>query len=297
MITLAFLSMHSKHLIKKVLENLISYNLSLPIIIIENSRDFSLKNEINEKYGNQVTVYIPDENLGFSAGMNKAVELSKTQFVFLNPADIFLSKVCLEGLMECVKVFKDFAILAPTYEDETTYRNYDVNIYSRKNEIKKNFKILEKYNLKEVDMIDGTLLINKSQLGTKYLMDENFFIYFETWDMCWNFKRKNKKMYVIDNLKFKHLGGQSHHNDYDFQANLSRNWHYNWSKFYYYKKNIGYVYAYKKTIPLLVKMILKLIISNFKSKKKDIKLIKAEISGLLNSYLGKPSYYRPYIKE
>ena len=69
-------------------------------------------------------------------------------------------------------------------------------------------------------------------------MDENFFLYFETMDMCRKFKKENKKMFIIENIKFDHFGGASHEKKYDFQASLSRNWHYNWSKFYYFSKII-----------------------------------------------------------
>ena len=43
-------------------------------------------------------------------------------------------------------------------------------------------------------------------------------------------------MYVCEKIKFEHLGGQSQEPRFNFEATLSRNWHYCWSKFYYYKK-------------------------------------------------------------
>ena len=91
MITLVFLSHHSKHLLEKTISEIISFDLNLPIIIIENSQDYSLKNELESKYKNFIKVYIPEENLGFSKGMNKGIELAETDYVFLNPSDVFLS--------------------------------------------------------------------------------------------------------------------------------------------------------------------------------------------------------------
>ena len=184
MITLAFLSLHSSHLILQHVKNIVYYNLNLPIIIIENSRDFKLKKKIENEFGELVNVYIPDENLGFSKGMNRAFKLAKTNFVFLNPADVFLSKECLKGMLNCINEFQEFTILSPTYDDEAIYKNYEENIYSYKHDIKKKFKIKNKYSLKEVDMIDGTLLINKNKIKSTQLMDENFFIYFETITPC-----------------------------------------------------------------------------------------------------------------
>ena len=118
MLTLAFLSHHSNHLILKLVDRIINYDLNLKILIIENSLDKNLKKELETRYKNQVEVFIPNENLGFSRGMNKAIELSKDQFVFLNPADVILSLNCIKNLIECIKNFQDFTLLAPTYENE-----------------------------------------------------------------------------------------------------------------------------------------------------------------------------------
>jgi GT2 family glycosyltransferase len=171
MITLVFLSHHSKHLLEKTISEIISFDLNLPIIIIENSQDYSLKNELESKYKNFIKVYIPEENLGFSKGMNKAMELSETDYVFLNPSDVFLSFKCLSGLIECIKEFKDFTLLAPTYVDESIYKNFETHHFSNFKDPKKNINILNKFFLKEVDWIDGTFIVNKKQINNQKIMD------------------------------------------------------------------------------------------------------------------------------
>ena len=93
------------------------------------------------------------------------------------------------------------------------------------------------------------------------------------------------------------MGGSSHDKKYNFEANLSRNWHYNWSKFYYFKKNHNYLYALKKFIPILFKLIIKLIIKLILNKKNESLLIKAELNGIITSLFLKESSYRPYIKK
>ena len=297
MITFAFLSHHSKELILPMVEKIISYNLNIPIIIIENSQDLTLKKELEEKYKEFVKVYIPSENLGFSKGMNKAVELSETDFIFLNPADVILPLNCIKGLLECVNNFDDFTLLAPTYEDGSVHENYVSNLFSNNNETKKKFYLQEKFSLREVDWIDGTFIVNKKKINTTKIMDENIFIYFETMDMCYNFKKNKHKMYVVDNLKFTHLGGQSHNKKYDFEAHLSRNWHYNWSKFYYFRKNKSYFYALRKFLTIIPKILVKIMIFKIKGHKKEYDLCKAELLGSLNSILLRSSYYRPYLKK
>jgi len=131
MLTVAFLSHHSNHLISKNIEKITRYGLNISFLIIENSLDHSLKVELESKYNDIVKVHIPNENLGFAKGMNKALELSKDNFVFLSPPDVDLSFDCFNSLLECIKNFNDFVLLAPTYKDESSFKNYDENIFSK----------------------------------------------------------------------------------------------------------------------------------------------------------------------
>jgi len=126
-------------------------------------------------------------------------------------------------------------------------------------------------------------------------MDENMFIYFETMDMCLNFKKQNKKMFIIDNIKFEHMGSSSHDKKYNFEANLSRNWHYNWSKFYYFKKHYNYFYALKKVYPNLSRAIKTYIKYFLSTKEIDIglrTLSKYEIKGIIASIMLRKSNFR-----
>ena len=294
MLTLAFLSHHSKHLITKLVDEIINYELGVKILIIENSIDHQLKYELESKYKKQVKVYLPNENLGFSKGMNKAIELSDDQFVFLNPADVILSHTCIQNLLNCLNNFKDFTLLAPTYKDEKIYKNYEEFLFSKERETHQ--LEIENFNLKEVDWIDGTFIVNKEKIENNKIMDENIFIYFETMDMCLNFKKKNQKMFVVENIKFEHIGGSSHERKFNFEAKLSRNWHYNWSKFYYFKKNFSYLYALKKFSTVLFKNALKLLYYFMTRNKENYLLKKAEINGSMHSILLNKSNYRPYKK-
>ena len=297
MLTVAFLSHHSNHLLLKNIEKITKYGLNVSFLIIENSLDHSLKAELESKYKDIVKVHIPHENLGFAKGMNKALELSNDNFVFLSPPDVDLTFDCINNLLECIKNFNDFVLLAPTYRDESLFKNYNENIFSKNIKKKNIFQILNKYNLREVDWIDSSVIVNKSKIDDLKIMDENFFLYFETMDMCFNFKKKEMKMFIVDNIKFEHLGGASHEKKFNYQAALSRNWHYNWSKFYYFKKNFSYLYAFKKSLPILFKLVAKYILNLFLNNKENKNLVKAELNGIISSMILKKSSYRPFLKK
>jgi len=287
MFTLVVLSFHSQHLVENLVKNIPN---NIPIIIVENSKNIMLKTKLEEEFKN-VQVLIPEENLGFSKGMNLGIQESKTDYVFLNPADVILDKKCIDDLLKCTKSFTNFTLLAPTYKDESIYKNYD--IYSKKkNEL--NIPIVSEFGIKEVDFIDGTFIVNKKELESNNLLDENIFIYFETMDLAQRLKKLGKKMYVCEKIKFKHLGSQSHDAKFNHVAKLSRNWHYCWSKFYYYKKNVNYLYALKKTLPFIVKTFFRCLKFKLMNKKIDYSLTRAELNGSIASVLLKKSNYRPY---
>ena len=120
MFTLLIMSFHSRHLIENLVK---SIDKNIPIIIVENSQDYDLKNKLEKEHTN-VKVIIPDENLGFAKGANLGIKETTTEYVFLNPADVFLPKKCIDDLIECINEFNDFALRAPTYKNEIIYRNY-----------------------------------------------------------------------------------------------------------------------------------------------------------------------------
>tara|TARA_Y100000590_G_C15527064_1_gene941684 strand:- start:132 stop:986 length:855 start_codon:yes stop_codon:yes gene_type:complete len=280
------MAFHSHHLIYDLVK---SIDEKIPIVIVENSLDNNLKNQLEKKHPN-VKVIIPNENLGFAKGANLGINETKTEYVFINPSDVFLPKNCINDLIECLNNFNKFAILAPTYKDESVYKNYE----SYSDRPSPNNIISDKFGLKEVDIIDGTFIIKKSEFEKIGFFDENIFIYFEPWDLSKRLTSAGKKIYVCDKIKFEHLGGQSHDPKYDFEATLSRNWHYCWSKFYYIRKYNNYLYALKKTLPTLFKALIKSIKFKLQNNTKQYKIHMAEVRGLLTSYLLKKSSYRPY---
>ena len=292
MFTIVFLSFQSELHIKRLLFDI---KKKYPIIVIENSLNVKLKKELEEKYDN-VKVIIPPKNIGISAGYNLGIKESKTNLVFLNPADIVITNKCLENLEECISKIRNFALLAPTYDDESVYKNYE--IFDQK-KIKTNFEneIFEKYQVNEVDYIDNDFILNKKHFENIGFFDEKIFLYYETMDLCKKARLANKKIYVCNKIKFSHYGSQSVSSNFSHKIALSRSWHYNWSKFYYFKKHFGYFFALKKIFPNFLRSLKRLLISKIYRKKIEYSLNKTELSGIITSVFNKPSDYRPFEME
>ena len=289
MFTIVFLSFHSETHVRRLISDI---EKKYPIIVIENSLNIRLKKELEEKFDN-VKVIIPPKNIGISAGYNLGIKESKTNFVKLTSVDINLSNKSLEDLEDCVSKIKDFAILAPTYDDETIYKNY--TIWNSEN-LDDNFtdETFKKYNIKEVDFAENDFIISKKNFSDIGFFDENIFMYYETMDLCKKARAADKKIYVSQKIKFTHYGSQSVSSKFSDQYNLNRSWHYNWSKFYYFKKNFGYFFALKKVLPNFIRSLKRLLISKIYNKKIEYSLRKAELLGIITSVFNKPSDYRPF---
>jgi len=184
-------------------------------------------------------------------------------------------------------------MLTPAYKDRSIHSNFYVWKDKRPNKTINTHR--KDYLLKEVDFIDGTILINKQKIENENF-DENFFIYFETMDLSKRLIEKNIKLYACEELIFEHYGGQSHEKKFNFQAQLSRCWHYNWSKFYYFKKHYNYFYALKKTFPnlrrALINYFLNFILFTKKNSYQRRLLALNEIKGIFSSATFRKSSYR-----
>ena len=183
--------------------------------------------------------------------------------------------------------------LTEELDEKNLQEDYEF-IHDYTKDLLKNNALAEKFGMKEVDIIDGTFIIKKSEFKEIGFFDENIFIYFEPWDLSKRISKAGKKMYVCDKIKFEHLGGQSHEPKYNFEATLSRNWHYCWAKFYYIKKYSNYLVAFKKTFSILIKSLIKSVKFRLLNDKKQYQIHMAEVNGLMSAYSLKKSSYRPY---
>ena len=108
--------------------------------------------------------------------------------------------------------------------------------------------------------------------------------------------RKNKKKIYLDkNIIINHIGGKSHNEEINFQMELSRNWHWMWSTFYFNKKHHGFLKAITKVSRSFLSSIIKMIYYFLILNKNKRKIYYQRFSGLYNSILGKKSWYRPKI--
>jgi len=285
-ITIVIISYNSSDLVKNYIKNL---SKKIPILVIENSRDKNLKDYLEKNY-KKVKVLILKKNLGYRAGLNLGIKESKTKFVYCSTVDVVINNDNFFLLNKYKNILTNFGILAGTYHNQKIYKNYDVN------GIKIINKNLIKIGIKEVDVIFGSgFLLNKKIIEEKKifkLFDENIFLYFEDIDSSLTLRKHNLKLFVSNRIKFQNKDRRIINLDYGLKYKLSRNWHYCWSKFYFYKKNYSYIFALKKISPNFLRAIKSLIINLIRINNSEILISIAQISGILNSLMLKSSSYR-----
>jgi len=287
MITIVIISFYSD---KKIKDRISEIDNKYKIIIIENSRNVELKKEIEFKYSN-VKVIIPQQNLGWGKAANQGIRLARTDYVFLTQPDVKLIKNCINQLEKLIlKIRNEFSVITPIDVGNKIFKNYDI---SSKNES----LLFEDSDVKEVDFVDLTWLINKKKIPN-YFWDEKIFLYFEAHDFSKRVKENKGRIFIAKKIFTSHIGSASHEKRFEIFSKLNRNWHYNWSRFYFFKKHFGYFFATKKIFPIFIKLVYKLFLSIFRiNNLQNIKLIYKEIEGLICSFLGFSSFYRPYKKN
>lgn len=279
-LTIVFSSYQSKKALDLILKKL---NRKFKIIIVENSNNKLIKKKFEKKFKN-VKVIFPKKNLGLAKSYNLAIKKSKTQYVFLNNPDIEINNKSISSLLICAKKIKNLGAISPSYRNQRVYKNYEI--------FKKKKIIDKKYGLFKVDLIDNNFLINK-KIIKHVLFDENFFLYWETFDFSFNLKKNGKELFVSEKLKFHHYGSSSVPEEYKDFVKKVRSFHFNWGKFYFYKKNYNYFFALKKILPNFIRSIKKMLISIIKIDKKNFQFSFLEFLGIICSLFLIKSFYRP----
>ena len=279
-LTIVIVTLKSEKVIDKCIN---SINQDIPIIVVENSNNQKFKHDLESKYKNLKCI-LSGSNLGMGAGNNIGIKATTTDYVFVLNPDATLEPNTLNELFLASKKITEFTILSPI--------NVDLNFPNYKTK-----KMSEEENSPfQVDYIDGfSMLLNKNKFNDDIYFDENFFLYLENNDLCIRTNRSGGSIYIVPASKINHGGSKAVVIKYRDEVELSRNWHWIWSKFYFNKKNFGFFKAMIECLPTYISSILKflfysLINSDFKKK---IYLNRA--SGFYNALMGKSSWYRPKI--
>ena len=259
----------------KVLDYLKNISKKIQIIVVDNSNNIKLKNDICRKYRNVKVIL--SKNIGYGAAANLGKKFIKSKYFILSNPDI-------KGLN--IKIIKKIYNIAIKIENNFLSIGPQIN-FKKKNQIN---------TLEKVKKISGSFMFFNSKTFDELKgFDENIFLYFEEDDIC---KRGNKKgfnTYIINDIKLDHKAGTTPENFSRNEKNKLKKlllWHFIWSKFYYYNKHYGIILSIIIFLPILIRIMIRIayykLINNSEKKEK----YKIRLSGLISSILGIKSYKR-----
>ena len=258
----------------KVLKLIKSISFRFSVIIIENSEDQSLKEEV--KFLKNVKIFLK-KNIGYGSAANFARKNINTKYFLLcNPDIENISDDKLNILHEEAESLGDnFLCLGPFYKNE---------------------KLQENSEIIKVKKISGAcMLINTKIFDLLKGFDENFFLYFEEDDLCKRgykkkyYSYKTNKVFIDHNIGTSPTNLQKAEKEHIKELTL---WHFIWSDFYFHSKHYGKIFSIIIFIPTFLRIIIKIslsfMIDNCEMKKK----YKIRYSGLVNSIKGLKSSKR-----
>jgi len=261
---------------KKIRNCLNSIDKQCEVINVENSHNQDYKRKIEDEFKN-VRCILTGENFGYGKANNIGLKEVKTKYALILNPDTKLSSEALEGFANLANEKKDFAIIGP-------------GIVENEN------NLISEAKVRLVKSVKGyAMFLNLSEFKDIGFFDENIFFFLEEIDLCNRLIKKNKNIYFSTNIKVYHEGGLSHDSSFNYQMELSRNWHWMWSTFYYNKKYRGFLISLIIVVPKLFSSVFKFFLFFIIRNKEKKEIYYQRFSGLMNSILGKSSWYRPKV--
>ena len=257
----------------KIINCLNSISDPVNIIVVENSNNYNFKKNLEEKFTNLKCI-LTGSNLGYAVANNIGLNQVKTKYALILNPDTLLNDHAIKNFLNRAEKQKDFWLMGPG-NDQMVELEFNNN------------SLIEVNNLKGF-----AIFLNLAKFNNTFF-DENFFLYFEEIDLCKRVKNTNGKIYLDRNIKIIHQGASSVQDDKKFELEKNRNWHWMWSTFYYNKKHKGFFLALINILPKFFSASIKTLIYSllFNKNKRDIYYCR--LSGIVNSIIGKKSWYRP----
>ena len=211
--------------LRSIEENRPSYKYET--IVVDNASTDGTVSVIKKEFP-QVIVVVNNENRGFAAANNMAIEQSHGEYtLFLNP-DTILHPKSLDILVRFMDNNKDVGACGPKLlnDDGTTQRSVrrfpDFCSALYRNTIFRTLRLFRKqyhrYRMLDfsydrqidVDIVMGAaLMTRRSIIDEVGAMDESFFMYYEEADLCYRIKQAGWHITFIPTAVITHLGGQS----------------------------------------------------------------------------------------
>lgn len=275
-ISLVLICYNSSSKLKKFLKNIPKQT---KVFLIDNSKDYSLK----KIFSNQKNIKIfYKKNDGYGASINYAVKKIKTEYFFVVQPDVKgINKNSLITFYNCAKKLNDkFSVIGPHFKKAPKKGHFQTNL---------------KYDIKKIHNVHGsTIFFNRKVFIKNRGFDPKIFLYWEETDYTKRALKYGFSAYQLNKVKVIHEKGKAvdvKNNQEEQKLTHLYSWHFIWSKFYFFKKHYGRVFALTYFLPILFRILFRIMYYRFTKNKKFLKYY-YRWDGALNSILEKKSHMR-----
>ena len=136
-ITFIVVTYKSENIIRNCLDSLPKVSKK---IIVENSNNINLGNDLKAKYDNIEVIL--SKNVGMGAGNNIGLKACKTSYAYVLNPDTQLNKDTLNNLLQTLNQISEFTLASPLNDDQNIPNYKKVN---KEKNINKNILIIKKF--------------------------------------------------------------------------------------------------------------------------------------------------------
>lgn len=175
----------------------------LEVIVVDNASKEDPSGIINTQYPS-VKVIRSGENRGFAGGNNLGIQAAQGSYLFLVNNDTEFTEGLIEGLLEVFTQFPDAGVASPKFhyffhKGTIEYAGYHaVDMFTGRNSMIG----CHEPDQGQYDTIKatpyahgGAMMISREALAKVGPMPELYFLYYEEFDWCEQFRRKGYKIY------------------------------------------------------------------------------------------------------
>ena len=237
--------------LKKLNKCLSTIGKKRSVLIVENSNDTILKDNVEKEYQNS-RVLLNNSNLGYAKAANIGFKNIHTKYALLLNTDIIIHDSQIKTLeIEIEKLGNNFTLASPMSNDLVDFikNNRFDNYFSDQIPL-----FDAKKNITKVELIKGcSLVVNLNKFNNENIFDNNYFFFFEEIDLCRRIKKNAENIYVFNQIVIEHKSAQGLDEKLNYRYSNFRNWNFFWGKFYYFKKHYGYIFSLLKHFSKIIR--------------------------------------------
>ena len=212
-LTYVIISYNSGTVIDANMYTLLSETAHKVVIVDNNSADGSLA-FLKQRFSKCKILALP-QNIGYGRAANAAIEHSDTTHCLLINPDVSISADQVSQIQQEAAKYPEAAILAPATRQK--------------------HGALGTAAIDQTFLSGSCMLLDRDKINTLGGFDASIFLFSEEADLCTRSIQAGYRLLLLPQIKAQHFKGKS---SGESKALIyMRNWHFAWSRAYYYKKH------------------------------------------------------------